>query len=153
MRDGVGEPRVTSTDDVVMTDVLVGEGDRETLEIARFESRLRSAQLSGDSAALGLLIAEDLLFTGPDGELATREQDLQAHASGLVRFRAHDPIELRIRMLAPAIAIAALKTHLSVEVGGTLHTGTFRYTRVWQRADNDSWQVVAGHVSAVTGDR
>ena len=133
-----------------MADVLVGQTDEHAMDVVMHEDLLRAAQLAADTNALDRLIAADLLFTGPDGELATKEQDLRAHASGVVRFRDHEPIELRIRMVTPTLALAALKARLGVEVAGVLHTGTFRYTRLWQHGDNGSWQVVGGHVSAVT---
>ena len=39
-------------------------------ELAAMEAELRAAQLSADVAALDRLIADDLLFTGPDGASA-----------------------------------------------------------------------------------
>jgi hypothetical protein len=43
---------------------LVGAPDPEIVEL---EARLRAAQLAADVAALDVLIADDLLFVGPDG--------------------------------------------------------------------------------------
>jgi len=63
--------------------------------------------LTADVMALDTLIAEDLLFVGPDGRLATKSQDLDAHASGVVRFREHVPEELRIRRVGPDVAVPA----------------------------------------------
>jgi hypothetical protein len=73
-----------------MDAVRIGAPDPE---IVALEARLRAAQLAADVAALEALIAPDLLFTGPDGQLATREEDRAAHASGAVRFQAHEPRE------------------------------------------------------------
>jgi ketosteroid isomerase-like protein len=113
------------------------------------ESRLRAAQLAGDIAALEALISDDLLFTGPDGALATKADDLAAHASGAVRFVVHEPEELRVRSISDSVAVCALRARLSVEVHGAPVVGTFRYTRVWAREGDDVWRVVGGHVSAV----
>ena len=129
----------------VMQAVLVGTADWALVDA---ETRLRAAQLAGDVAELDRLIADDLLFTGPDGQLATKEQDLAAHRSRLVRFHEHVPEELRIRPAGPTAAVAALRTRLAVEVAGTLHRGTFRYTRLWVR-ERLEWRIVAGHVSEV----
>lgn len=129
-----------------IADVVVGPADAE---IVALEARLRAAQLAADVGALDALVAEELLFTGPDGQLATKAQDLEAHRSGAVRFRAHEPEELRIRRVSDAVAVGALRARLTVEVGGTLVTGTFRYTRVWAREADGRWRVVGGHVSAV----
>jgi len=132
-----------------MSVVLVGAPDRE---IVACEARLRAAQIASDVAALDQLIAEDLLFTGPDGELGTKAQDLAAHRSGAVRFRAHEPQELRVRRVGPDVAISALRARLSVEVAGKTVDGTYRYTRVWARENGGSWRVIGGHVSEVPAD-
>lgn len=131
-----------------MEAVLVGPADPEI--VAR-EAEIRAAQLGADVAALDRLIADELLFTGPDGSVGTRAQDLEAHRSGVVRFRAHEPEELRIRRVGADVAVAALRARLRVEVAGQLVEGTFRYTRVWAREGGGPWRVVGGHVSEVGG--
>jgi ketosteroid isomerase-like protein len=130
-----------------MAAVLIGPPDPEMVEL---EARLRSAQLDADVAALDALLAETLLFTGPDGRLATKEQDLAAHGSGAVRFREHVPEDLRVRRVGPDVAVVALRARLAVTVGATSVRGTYRYTRVWARERGGPWRVVGGHVSAVS---
>jgi ketosteroid isomerase-like protein len=125
---------------------LVGPDDDE---IVALEAALRRAQLGADVAALDALIAEELLFTGPDGQLGTKAQDLHAHGSGVVRFRAHEPEELHVRRVGANVAVTALRARLAVEVAGTLVQGTYRYTRIWAREDGERWRVVGGHVSEV----
>lgn len=127
---------------------LVGAPDPE---IVALETEMRAAQLAADVPALTRLIHDDLLFTGPDGQLGTKSQDLDAHQSGIVRFLAHEPEELRVRRIGPHVAVAALRARLSVEVAGTRMQGTYRYTRVWARDDTAGgrFRVVAGHVSQV----
>lgn len=133
-------------DDGQWAAVLVGTPDPEIMAL---EARLRAAQLSADIAELEILLADDLLFTGPDGSLGTKSQDMAAHGSGAVRFREHVPLELRVRRVGTQVALAALHARLAVEVGGTLVRGDYRYTRVWEREDAGAWRVVGGHVSAV----
>ena len=126
--------------------VVVGAADPE---IVALEARLRTAQLAADVAVLDALIAEELLFTGPDGQLGTKAADLSAHRSGMIRFRAHVPEELRTRRVGPHVAVSALRARLVVEVGGVPVEGTYRYTRVWAREPDGAWRVVGGHVSQV----
>jgi ketosteroid isomerase-like protein len=135
-----------SADVTAMEAVLVGTADRE---IVALEARIRTAQLDADVAVLDSLIADELLFTGPDGQLGTKAQDLQAHHSGVVRFRVHEPEELRVRRVGDNVAVSALRARLAVEVAGTLFRGTYRYTRVWAREGGGPWRVVAGHVSEI----
>lgn len=119
-------------------------------EIVDLERRLRRAQLDADVQALDRLISEELLFAGPDGALATKAQDLQAHASRAMRFVSHEPEELRVRRVGDGCAIVSLRARLTVEVGGAAVSGVYRYTRVWAREGDGAWRVAAGHVSAVT---
>jgi ketosteroid isomerase-like protein len=134
------------TDHLMVASVLVGAPDDE---IVALEARLRTAQLAADVATLDILIDDDLLFTGPDGTLGTKAQDLEAHGSGVVRFREHVPTELRIRRVGDDVAVVALRARLAVEVAGTVVRGAYRYTRVWARDPAGAWRVAGGHVSAV----
>ncbi len=134
------------TDTGSMEDAVRGASDPE---IVALEEQLRSAQLSADVSALDLLIADQLLFTGPDGQLGTKAQDLAAHGSGAVRFHSHEPEELHIRRVGPDVAVTALRARLAVEVSGNVVRGTYRYTRVWAREGGEPWRVVGGHVSEV----
>ena len=129
-----------------MEAVLVGDPDPE---IVRLESRIRDAQLAADVEALDALIADELLFTGPTGEIATKAQDLAAHRTGAVRFRTHEPVELRIRRVGSDVAATNLSARLTLDVAGESVGGTYRYTRVWARASDGTWQVVGKHVSEV----
>lgn len=123
--------------------VLLGPADPE---IVALEAELRAAQLAANVAELDRLISAELLFTGPDGQLATKAEDLAAHASGAVRIREHAPLELRIRRVGEDVAIVALRARLMVEVNGAVVQGTYRYTRVWAR-EQGSFRVVGGHVA------
>ncbi|HET9799480.1 MAG TPA: nuclear transport factor 2 family protein [Gemmatimonadaceae bacterium] len=134
-------------DDESMRAALVGPPDEE---IVALESEVRAAQLGADVAALDRLIADELLFTGPDGRLGTKQQDLDAHGSGAIRFRAHEPQELRIRRVGADVALVALRAKLAVEVGGAVVEGIYRYTRVWAREHDGRWRVAGGHVSEVS---
>ena len=113
------------------------------------EARLRAAQLDADVAALDDLIADELLFTGPDGQLGTKAQDLAAYRSGAVRFCEHEPEELHVRRVGADVAVTALRTRLAVDAGGTIVRGLYRYTRVWAREGDGRWRVAGGHVSEV----
>jgi ketosteroid isomerase-like protein len=130
----------------VMRAVLVGPPDEEMVAL---EAQIRVAQLAGDVDALDRLIADELLFAGPDGQLGTKAQDLEAHGSGIIRFRAHEPEELRVRRIGADVAITSLRARLAVEFGGKIVRGTYRYLRVWAREDGRTWRVAGGQVSEV----
>jgi ketosteroid isomerase-like protein len=139
---------MSHADTVAFQAVLVGPYDAE---IVALEADIRAAQLAADVAALDRLIADELLFTGPDGRLGTKAQDLAAHGSGAVRMREHEPTELRIRRVGADAAVVALRARLAVEVNGSVVRGTYRYTRIWAR-EHGSWRVAGGHVAAAPAD-
>jgi ketosteroid isomerase-like protein len=129
-----------------MSRAVVGEADPV---IVALEEQLRAAQLGADVAALDRLIADELLFTGPDGQLGTKAQDLESHRSGVVRLLKHEPEELRVRRVGGDVHVAALRARLEVRIGNSIVAGTYCYTRVWAREQGGPRQVVAGHLSVV----
>ena len=140
---------MTESDVALMAAVFDGSSESEFVAL---EAELRAAQLDADVAALDRLVADELLFTGPDGRLATKAQDLAAHGSGAVRFHAHEPEELRVHRVGADTAVTALRARLVVDVAGMRTEGVFRYTRVWARQPGGPWRVVAGHVSEVPAE-
>ncbi|HSJ62916.1 MAG TPA: nuclear transport factor 2 family protein [Gemmatimonadaceae bacterium] len=115
-------------------------------EIAALEDELRHAQLTASVGALDRLISDDLLFTGPDGTLATKADDLAAYRQGIMRVTAHEPEDLRVRRVGPDVAVVALRTRMAGSYAGAPFDAIARYTRVWAR-ENGRWRIVAGHVS------
>jgi ketosteroid isomerase-like protein len=121
-------------------------------EIAALEAELRAAQLGSDVDALDRLISDHLLFTGPDGALATKADDLTAYRDGIMRVTSHEPQDLRVRRVGADVAVVALRTRLAGSYAGTPFEGIVRYTRVWAREDGQ-WRIVGGHVSVTADER
>ena len=111
------------------------------------EAALRQAQLTSDVRELDRLVDDALVFTGPNGAVYTKQDDLDAHRRGLIRITRLDPSEERIQRFGH-IAVVSVRMEMSGTFEGTAFGGPFRYTRVW-RAQADGWRIVAGHVSAV----
>jgi ketosteroid isomerase-like protein len=111
------------------------------------ETALRRAQLASDVAELDRLVDDALVFTGPNGAVYTKQDDLEAHRRGLIRITRLDPSEERIQRFGH-MAVVSVRMEMSGTFEGTAFAGPFRYTRVW-RAQADGWRIVAGHVGAV----
>lgn len=111
------------------------------------EAALRRAQLAGDVAEIDRLIDEELVFTGPDGALYSKADDLEAHREGWVRITRLEPSEERVQRFGN-IAVVIVRMDMAGSFRGEPFAGPFRYTRVWC-ARPEGWRVVAGHVSAV----
>lgn len=114
-------------------------------QIRAAETRLYAAMLASDIAELSALIADDLLFAGPTGELATKDMDMELHRTGGTKFLELKPQELEIRVWSEEFALASAKVFLSGTYLGQAFSGNYRYTRVWRKGQPD-WQVVGGSV-------
>lgn len=114
-------------------------------QVRASESKLYAAMLASDVAALDTLIADDLLFAGPTGDLATKEMDLELHRTGGTQFRELVPKELEIRVWSEDFALASAKVFLSGTFLGDDFAGDYRYTRVWRNGEK-GWQIVGGSV-------
>ncbi|MBB5161168.1 nuclear transport factor 2 family protein [Mycobacterium sp. AZCC_0083] len=124
------------------------DADRvESLEQA--ERRLQAAQLASDVTALGELLDEDAIFTGPDGNLYTREDDLRVHGTGHQVMTRVDEEELRISTFGDDVGVTFFLGTLEGTVGGDPIKARMRYTRTWKH-DNTRWRIIAAHASFLT---
>ena len=121
--------------------------DRADDSLRAAETALREAQLSGDVAALDRLVDDALVFTGPDGAVYGKADDLDAHRNGWVRITRLEPSEERVQRFGQ-VAVVSVRMEMAGTFKGAPFVGPFRYTRVWCERPG-GWRVVAGHVSAV----
>jgi ketosteroid isomerase-like protein len=117
-------------------------------QIRECEARLYTAMLASDVSELDMLIADDLLFVGPTGELATKAMDLEVHRTGGTQFHEFVPKELEIRVWSENFVLTSAKIFLSGTYLGNAFAGDYRYMRVW-RKDKKGWQIVGGSVIAL----
>ena len=116
--------------------------------IRNLEERLRRAMLASDHAALDALISADLIFTNHLGQLLGKQDDLALHRAGLLRFSTLEPSEFWA-LPSPGLAIVSVRMKAGGTYAGTLFEADLRYTRVWRQSADETWQIVAGHSSAV----
>jgi ketosteroid isomerase-like protein len=116
-------------------------------EILACEEALRHAQLTSDVAALDRLLDDSLFFTGLDGALVTKLDDLSLHRSGRLRITRMQPRDRRLVVLGDTSVVNVLMEAEALINGATV-AGMLRYTRIWHKRP-EGWRVVAGHMSSV----
>jgi hypothetical protein len=99
------------------------------------ERRLQAAQLASDVTALGELLDEEAIFTGPDGNLYTRDDDLRVHGSGHQVMTQVDEEELCVSTFGDDIGVTFFLGTLEGTVGGAPLKARMRYTRTWRHDD------------------
>lgn len=119
--------------------------------IRDLEAQLRAAQIEGDVATLHRLIADDLLFAGPDGALVTKAHDLAAYRDKVLCITAHQVQELQIRAVRNDVFLVSMRARLAGTYRATAFASVGRYTRVWAK-DSDAWRIVGGQVAMFPDD-
>lgn len=112
------------------------------------EERLRVAMIASDLAALDELISSDLVFTNHLGQVFNKHDDLALHRSGILKFHAIAPSEMRVKA-SGQVAVVSVRMALAGAYDSAAFTADLRYTRVWRLSDRGAWHLVAGHSSAV----
>lgn len=112
------------------------------------EERLRIAMLASDFGVLDELISSDLLFTNHFGQVFGKQDDLEMHRSGVLRFHTLEPSEKQLK-ISGKLALVSVRMKLSGAYGGAPFESDLRYTRVWTLSASNTWQIAAGHSSAV----
>ncbi|AUH40871.1 nuclear transport factor 2 family protein [Streptomyces sp. CMB-StM0423] len=112
------------------------------------ERRLQAAQLASDVDALGELLDDAGRFTGPDGRLYSKDDDLDAHRTGHQVLTGLEEEDLQVFATAHTGVTWFLGT-LEGAVGGQPLRARMRYTRTWTR-DRAGWKIIAAHATFVT---
>ncbi|RKE47692.1 MULTISPECIES: nuclear transport factor 2 family protein [unclassified Sphingomonas] len=114
-------------------------------EIEGREEALRSAMVTRDVVALSSLIDDGLVFTGPDGTVVGKDQDLSAHEADILKLTKLDLFDGRLHPMGENV-LATTKADLTGTFAGMPIDGTYSYTRLWSQASGQ-WRVIAGHAA------
>ncbi|WP_233868325.1 nuclear transport factor 2 family protein [Paraburkholderia adhaesiva] len=119
----------------------------EVTDILECEEALRAAMLANDVEALTGLLDDELVFTGPDGQVLSKDDDLSVHRNRLLRLDQLDLYETQIHRIG-ALILTTTKATLAGSFGSIPVDGAFAYTRLW-RWSGSRWRIVAGHASRI----
>lgn len=109
------------------------------------ERALQAAQLASDVEALDRLLHDDLLAVGPDGQLADKASDLDAHRRGIFEISELEEEDLRA-LVHGETAVTFVLVRLRGAIAGEEVGGRVRYTRTWVR-EGGAWRVLAAHIA------
>lgn len=117
-------------------------------QILKAEECLRQAMLASDVSILNELLAPEIIITSHLGGLLTKQDDLSAHESGLIKIRELNPSEQQIQIYGE-VAIISVRMQLLGDYDGNPANGDFRFTRVWAISASGTWHIVAAHIGIV----
>ncbi|MEH2453625.1 nuclear transport factor 2 family protein [Nostoc sp.] len=119
-----------------------------TQELENLEVELREAMLRNDITALDRLLADEVIFTDPQGSVIDKVEDLSLHQSGNLVVTSYETDELIVRVFG-STAITNLKVRLTGLFKGESFSGVYRYTRTYLK-QNEQWQIIADQATAIT---
>lgn len=122
--------------------------DERTAALRDAERRLQAAQLASDVAELDALLDDRLVFTGPDGNLYSKADDLQVHRTGAQTMTKVQEEQVAV-LVEGRTGVSWFLGALEGVIDGAPFTARVRYTRTWIHDDEHGWRLVAAHVSAV----
>jgi ketosteroid isomerase-like protein len=112
-----------------------------------------AAELRGDTATLGLILAEDFVGVGPRGFMLTKEQWLSSHGSGNLTYTSFEWDEVTVRVHGNAAVMIGRETAGAVyEDGEVRHEiqDQFRATLVFVE-EHGRWLLLGLHLSPIAG--
>lgn len=113
--------------------------DQKILEI---EKQLLEAMKKSDVAVLDQLLHDDLLFVLQNGEVISKQMDLETHRSGnLILEEINSTID-SIRQIENNVVVT-LSSKITGKMLEQQFEGNFRYMRVWKMFDGEL-KVIAG---------
>ncbi len=104
------------------------------------ERRFR-AMVQNDLAALGSMLADDVVYIHSTGEVESKQKFLDHLRSGTMRYRAIDAQAPSIRLYGDA-AIVTGRSKMAVTSAGTDRDIDIVYTALYRRA-GEGWQLVS----------
>ena len=106
-----------------------------------------AAELRGDSAALGALLADDFVCVGPLGFVLDKEQYLGSRRSGDLKHKAFAWDDVKVRFYGETAVAVGVQTQRSTWQGRDA-SGRFRVTQIAVR-QGGRWRIAGLHLSPI----
>ncbi len=110
-------------------------------QIELLEEQWRAALLSGDTGAMGNMLADSYVGIGPDGTIAGKAEELQMRATGQEHLERLDLLDRKIRLYGTT-AVVTSRVRIAGVYSGQPLLGDYRYTRVWTLS-HAQWKIVS----------
>jgi ketosteroid isomerase-like protein len=113
--------------------------------LIKLENDWNDASMKRDVVVLGRILADDYIFTDPDGVMFTRAQNLEMLKSGDDVVTSAVATDMKVRVYGNAAIVTGRNT-VKEQLKGKDISGTYAYTDTWVKRPG-SWVCVATHAS------
>lgn len=105
-------------------------------DIEEMESRLIDGIINNDLDFLDKVLHDDLLSMAPNGQIITKEMDMNSHRQGTMVVDELIPEIEQIQIIGD-VAIVIITYLTKGKMFGTPIEGKFKYNRIWKRCGNE----------------
>jgi len=123
--------------------------DEQTEELKELVDDWAAAELRGDVAFLGSALADDFVGIGPRGFMLPKDQWLERHESGKLRYESFGLDELQVRLYADAAVVTGRQLAEGKYEDYDLRD-QFRATLVFVKQQG-RWLLAGLHLSPIAG--
>lgn len=117
-------------------------------ELIRLENEWADALVKHDWAFLDQILADDCIWTDPDGNVWTKAQFLASLKSGEAVLTAAEADKIRVRVYGDA-AVVTGRTTVKEQYKGKDISGQYQWTDMWVKDYAGRWRCVADHSSRI----
>jgi len=130
--------------------------DQYKHQVEKLEQVWRTAQLTGDVAAMDGLLSDDYVGITMNGQVVTKAQQLDRMRNRNTILTKIELDDVKVKLIGNAAIVAAVVLSRA-EVDGTndgvpMH-GTYRYTRVYSRSTAGVWKITNFEATRVGPER
>jgi uncharacterized protein (TIGR02246 family) len=119
-------------------------------EICRLEDAWAAAEVKKDGAAVGQLLAEEFLFTGPDGAVLSKAQLIQVVSTSKAERVSEVGSDYQVKVYGNTAVIHGIVTIVDKDERGTQQV-RLRYTDTWVKQADGRWLCVAAQSVVIKG--
>lgn len=123
-----------------------GEAETKRQVLATDERRVEALRRN-DPAPLRKIYADDYTLVTEDGVVHTKTDQLEALASGLLRYDKFDVTERTVRVYGDVVVLVSREQSTILRAGRQVG-GDLRSTRVYKKFGTE-WRVIATHASSI----
>lgn len=118
-------------------------------QIEALETQWKKAVLGNDTDTMDHLLSEDYLGITANGQVVTKPQQLDRMRNRNFSIRSLEITDVKIKLISQHAAIVTSLAQVDGTNEGRPLTGSFRYTRVYQRVPNDGWKITSFEATRV----
>ena len=117
-------------------------------DVELLEEQWRVAQLAGDVGTMDKLLSDDYIGISMTGQVNTKAQQLERLRNRGVMLKRLDLGDRKVKLVG-TIAIVTSLANVEGTTEGSLMTGTYRYTRVYQYLTGRGWKITSFEATRV----